>query len=58
MTVPEIPPVRSRHPGRAAVGARIVTTFERSARVKHHRPGMAHDIRIGIRQHFDVVAGR
>ena len=46
------------HARRAAVGTLIVTGFERSVRVQHNRVGMANDIRVSLRQHFDVVACR
>jgi hypothetical protein len=49
---------RNLHARRAAVGARIMTGLECSVRVKHDRAGMAHDIPVSLRQHFDVVACR
>src|SRR5262245_37850543 len=49
---------RNLHPRGAAIGARIMTGFEPSIRVKHDRAGMAHDVRITLRQHLDVVACR
>src|SRR6478672_10622347 len=45
-------------PRRTAVGARVVGAFARSIGMQHHRPGMAHDIRIRLRQHLDVVPRR
>src|SRR5215475_3866971 len=49
---------RNLHPRGAAVGARVVAALARSIRMQHHRPGMAHDVRIRLRQHLHVVAGR
>src|SRR5215813_11673423 len=45
-------------PRRTAVGARVMAAFARSIGMQHHRPGMAHDVRIRHRQHRDVVARR
>ena len=49
---------RNLYPRGAAVGARVMSAFARSIRMQHHRAGMAHDVRIRLRQHFDVVPDR
>src|SRR6266404_9007330 len=45
-------------PRRTAVGARVMAAFPPSIGMQHHRPGMAHDVRIRLRQHLDVVPSR
>src|SRR6516162_10147215 len=49
---------RNLYPRGAAVGARVMSAFARSIRMQHHRAGMAPDVRIRLRQHFDVVPDR
>src|SRR5262245_64472959 len=49
---------RNLRPRGAAVGTRVMAAFARSIRMQHHRPGMAHDVRIRFRQHLHVVTGR
>ena len=46
------------YPVGAAIGARIVGRFERSAGVEHHRAGVTHDVAVGLGQHLDLVASR
>src|SRR5215472_12756600 len=49
---------RNLYPRGAAVGARVVSAFACTIRMQRHHPGMAHDVRIWLRQHLDVVPGR
>src|SRR5262249_26610006 len=49
---------RNLYPRGAAVSARVVSAFACTIRMQRHHPGMAHDVRIRLRQHLDVVPGR
>lgn len=41
----------------AAVGTRVVRTFQRSIGMQHDSAGMAHGVGIGLPQHVNIVTG-